>query len=99
MFSEQQIQYMLMKEAESFNLVEQELTQEMNHWKKEANDKPAIQRGNLAKSQMLEQKLRAAVDSASSASAGGDTLLQKRIEDKSKKSKYSLMKVRNTEFM
>ena len=34
--SEQQIQYMLMKEAESFNLVEQELTQEMNHWKKEA---------------------------------------------------------------
>ena len=31
---------------------------------------------------MLEQKLKAAVDSASSASAGGDILLQKRIEDK-----------------
>ena len=50
MISEQQLQNMMMNEAESFSYIRHEMTQEMNHWKREALISQQLQRKNLAKS-------------------------------------------------
>ena len=55
MISEQQLQNMMMNEAESFSYIRHEITQEMNHWKREALISQQLQRENLAKSQSFEK--------------------------------------------
>ena len=51
MISKQQLQHMMMTEAESFSYMEHEVTQEKEHWKREALLSQSLQRGNLAKCQ------------------------------------------------
>ena len=79
--SEHQLQRMMMQEAESFSYQKHEVTQEREHWKREALLSQSLQRENLAKYQTAEQELKRKEEAMKAASAGGDASLQQQIED------------------
>ena len=68
--SESQLQRMMMREAESFSYQKHEMTQEREHWKREALLSQSLQPENLAKYQTAEQELKRKEEAMKTASAG-----------------------------